>query len=186
MENNLQQHEFENDIQRFMQIRDQVHEEIKKIAVHVGTLDATNKRFIAHFDVFEKLAKKSEDQMHAAIKAATHDLSNESRKVFSPLIESLLREQILGLNQSVKAAEKTLYSAMAEKNNRPFYYTLLGWLFLISLGFGIGSIISHLNTPVLAQEFIEKIDRLEYKIAEAFHKRTVQEKKGKIGKIGKD
>ena len=26
--NDLKQHEFENDIQRFMQIRDQVHEEI--------------------------------------------------------------------------------------------------------------------------------------------------------------
>ena len=124
--NDLQQHEFENDIQRFMQIRDQVHEEIKKIAVHVATLDTTNKRFVAHFDVFEKLAKKSEDQMYAAIKAAGHDLMRESTKLFSPMIENLLREQILRLNQSVKTAEKTLCAAVEEKNNRPFYYTLLG------------------------------------------------------------
>ena len=102
--------------------------------------------------------------MYAVIKAAAHDLTNESRKVFSPLIESLLREQILKLDQSVRTAEKTLFTAMEEKNSRPFYYTLLGWLFLVAIGFGIGSIISHRSTPVFPQEFTEKINRLEYKV----------------------
>jgi len=156
-----------------------VHEEIKKIAVHVATLDATNKRFVAHFDIFEKLSKKAEDQIYLTIKTAGHDLMEESTKLFSPMVENLLREQILKLEQAIRTAEKTLYSAMEEKNNRPFYYTLLGWLFLITIGFGTGSIISHRNTPVFPQKFIEKIDRLEYKVEEAFRKKNVQEKQKK-------
>ncbi len=178
----LQQHEFENDIQRFMQIRDQVHEEIKKIAVHVATLDATNKRFVAHFDVFEKLAKKCEDQVYAAIKAAAFDLNRESTKAFSPLIEKLLREQILKLEQAIRTAEKTLCTAVEEKNNRPFYYSLLGWLFLVSIGFGIGSIVYLRNAPIFPQEFIEKMDLLEYQLEEGFLKRNSQEEMKKAKK----
>lgn len=179
--NDLQQHEFENDIQRFMQIRDQVHEEIKKIAVHVATLDATNKRFVAHFDVFEKVSKKAEDQIYLTIKTAGHDLMQESTKLFSPMVEALLREQILKLDQAIRTAEKTLYAAMEEKNNRPFYYTLLGWLFLISIGFGIGSIVSHRNAPVFPQEFIEKMEFLRYKV-DTLAKRSTQEEKKKAKK----
>ena len=111
-QNDLQQHEFENDIQRFMQIRDQVHDEIKKIGTHVTTLDETNKRLIAHFDVFEKLSKKSEDQIYAAIKAAANDLTRKAEDVFSPLIEELLREQILKLDQAVATAKRALDEAV--------------------------------------------------------------------------
>lgn len=178
-QNDLQQHEIENDIQRLMQIREEAHEEIKKIRAYVATLDATNKRLVAHFDVLEKLSKMAEDQIYLTIKTAGHDLMQEATKLFSPMIETLLREQILKLDQSVKTAEKTLYLAMEEKNNRPFYHTLLGWLFLVAIGFGIGSIISHRNTPVFPQEFIEKIDHLEYKVEEASRKRIVQEKQKK-------
>ena len=174
--NDLQQHEFENDIQRFMQIRDQVHEEIKKIGVYVATLEETNKRLVAHFDVFEKVSKKAEDQIYLTIKTAGHDLMQESTKLFSPMIENLLREQILKLEQAIRSAEKTLSSAIEEKNHRPFYYTLLGWLFLLSIGFGIGSIIAHWSAPVLPQEFTEKMNRIEYKVEEGFHKRNAQEK----------
>ncbi|MBA3814380.1 MAG: hypothetical protein H0X26_07835 [Alphaproteobacteria bacterium] len=156
--NDLKQHEFENDIQRFMQIRDQVHDEIKKIAVHVATLDSTNKRFVAHFDVFQKLAKTSEDQVYAAIKAAALDLNRESLKAFSPLIEDLLREQILQLNASVKTAEKALCTAVEEKNKRPFLYVLLWWLFLTTAGFGVGTLVSRKFTPVLPDSFIQKVD----------------------------
>lgn len=158
--NDLRLHEFENDIQRFMQVRDQVHEEIKKIGAHVATLDETNKRFVAHFDVFEKVSKKAEDQIYLTIKTAGHDLMQDARKLFSPMIEELLREQILDLNKSVKTAEKTLYAAMEEKNIRPFYYTLLGWLLLVAIGFGIGSIVSSRNTLVIPQEFTDKMDLL--------------------------
>ena len=177
-QNDLQQHEIENDIQRLMQIREEAHQEIKKIGAYVATLDATNKRLVANFDVFEKLSKKAEDQIYLTIKTAGHDLMEESTKLFSPMIENLPREQILKLEQAIRTAEKTLCAAVEEKNNRPFYYTLLGWLFLISIGFGIGSIISHRSTTVLPQDFIEKIDRLEYKVEEA-RNRNIQEKQKK-------
>ena len=175
-QNDLKQYEFENDIQRFMQIRDQVHEEIKKIGAHVTTLADTNKRLVAHFDVFEKISKKTEDQIYAAIKAAAHDMSRESVRLFSPIIEELLRKQILQLDQSVKAAERTLCAAMEEKNRKPFYYSLLWWLFLATAGFGIGSIVSRQNTPILPDRLIQKIDVLGQRM-EVLSKKNIQEKK---------
>ncbi len=110
--NTLTPDDYENYIQRFMQIRDQVNVEIAKIGAHVATLEATNKRLVAHFDVFEEMSKKSRESIHTAIKAASNDLTRESVKVFSPLIEDILKKQMRELDQSVATANRVLTSAM--------------------------------------------------------------------------
>lgn len=160
----LKNHEFEYDIQRFMQIRDQVHTEIMKIGSHVATLEETNKRLLAHFDVFEELSQKAEDKVSTAIKAAAQELTQEGVKVFSPLIGELVREQILHLNRSITKAEQTLDLALKEKQRKPFLYSLFLWLFLISVGFGLGAIFLRTHNLTRSEEFIHKTDILIEKI----------------------
>jgi len=179
----LKEHEFDYDLQRFMQIREQVQEEIKKIGSHVSTLESTNKRLVAHFDVFEKMSKKAEDQIHAAITAAGFDLARESTRIFSPLIEKLLRDEIIQLNQSVHSAEGVLNRAMEEKEKRPFLYTFLWWSLLVAIGFGVGCLVSHWSTSVLPEELTQKMQLLHQKV-DALSKQDglIKSKKGERAK----
>ncbi|HUX78545.1 MAG TPA: hypothetical protein VMW10_02185 [Alphaproteobacteria bacterium] len=174
--NDLRQNEFENDIQRFMQIRDQVHEEIKKIGSHVATLDETNKRFVAHFDVFKKMSEDAEIQMKSVIKAAAHDMARASAKEFSPLFEGIVRN----LDKSVLNAKKVLEETMGEKYLKLVLFSCLGCILFGIAGFGGGYFYSKQYTYALPNNFIEiytlglgaKVDSL---------KKTVQEKERKRG-----
>ena len=150
--------DYENYMQRFMQIRDQVNAEIAKIGAHVATLEATNKRLVAPFDVFEEMSKKSREKIYSAIKAASQDLTRESVKTFSPLIEELLRKQIIELDQSVATAKRVLTSAMEVKEAWPLHYVLLFWGFLVVVGFGLGSIFSQPHITPLPEDFRKVYD----------------------------
>ena len=171
--------DYENYIQRFMQIRDQVNAEIAKIGAHVATLEATNKRLVAHFDVFEEMSKKSREKIYSAIKASSQDLTRESVKTFSPLIEELLRKQILELDQSVATANRVLTSAMQMKEAWPLQYVLLFWSFLVVVGFGLGSIFSQPHITPLPEDFRKVYDLGKTYQYKQFLKEQEEKGKGK-------
>ena len=50
--------ETEADLLRYTQIRDEIHELVHSIAPEVNKLSETNKRMIAHFDVFKSLSQE--------------------------------------------------------------------------------------------------------------------------------
>lgn len=174
----LKTNEFEHDIQRFMQIRDQIHSEVKKIGAHASTLDETNKRLVAHFDVFKEIADDSEEQISSAIKEAAQEMAKESIRSLAPLLESLLEEQILSLKRSIATAESCLSSAIEEKNTRPFFYSFLLWSLLFTVGFGVRGLIPP-STGILPEQLLQKIEHLDHKVTKCL---LLQDKsQGKAG-----
>lgn len=174
--------DYENYIQRFMQIRDQVNAEISKIGAHVATLEATNKRLVAHFDVFEEMSKKSREKIYSAIKTASQDLTQESVKTFSSLIEELLRKQIGELDQSIATAKRVLTSAMQMKEAWPLQYVLLFWSFLVVVGFGLGSIFSQPHITPLPEDFQKTYDLGKlYQYKQSLKDSAEKEKNKKVG-----
>lgn len=157
--NDLKQHEFENDIQRFMQIRDQVHEEIKKIGTHVATLEQTNKRLVAHFDVFKKLSTDAEEHMKIVIKEAASNMARVAAKEFSQLIEDTIRHRLLDLDKSVQNAQRVLNETMGEKYKKLVLFSFIGFVFLGFIGFGGGYFYAKKNTYALPENFIKMYAR---------------------------
>lgn len=153
--NDLKRHEFENDIQRFMQIRDQVHDEIKKIGTHVATLEQTNKRLVAHFDVFKELSKTSEEQIKVSIKTSAQDMARASANQFSQLIEDVLRQRLMELDRSVQNAQRVLNETMGEKYRKVIYLSLIGCTLFGLAGFGGGYFYSKRHTYAFPSNFLE-------------------------------
>jgi hypothetical protein len=110
------------------------------------------------------MGKKCENQIHEAIKAAAFQLNHEAERVFSPLIEKLLREKILKLEDSIDTARDALEKALYEKAKRPLYYAFMRWSLLVALGFGIGSLVVHCNTPVVPKGLTQEIELLQHKV----------------------
>ena len=153
--NDLKQHEFENDIQRFMQIRDQVHEEIKKIGTHVATLEQTNKRLVAHFDVFKKLSTDAEEHIKFVIKEAASNMARVAAKEFSQLIEDSLRHRLMDLDKSVQNAQRVLNETMGDKYRKLVRFSFLGCVLLGIIGFGGGYFYAKQNTYALPANFMK-------------------------------
>lgn len=153
-ENDLKQHEFENDIQRFMQVREQVHEEIKKIGTYVATLDQTNKRLIAHFDVFKKLSGETQEHMKVTIKGAAMEMARESAQQFSQLIKDSITHRLLDLDRSVKNAQRVLDETMEDKYTKLTFFCFIGVIFSCLLGLGGGYYFAKQSTYTLPDDFI--------------------------------
>ena len=153
--NDLKQHEFENDIQRFMQIREQVHEEIKKISTYATTLDQTNKRLVAHFDVFEKLSEETQEHMKVVIKEAAREMARESAQQFSQLIKDSITHRLLDLDRSVKNAQRVLDETMEDKYTKLTFFCFIGVIFSCLLGLGGGYYFAKQNTYTLPDDFIK-------------------------------
>ena len=157
--NDLIQHEFENDIQRFMQIREQVHEEIKKISTYATTLDQTNKRLVAHFDVFEKLSEETQEHMKVVIKEAAREMARESAQQFSQLIKDSITHRLLELDRSVQNAQSVLDETMGDKYKKLVLFCFIGVVFSGLIGLGGGYFYAKQNTYALPENFIRTYAR---------------------------
>ena len=157
--NDLKQHEFENDIQRFMQIREQVHEEIKKIGTYATTLDQTNKRLVAHFDVFKKLSEETQEHMKIVIKEAAKEMARESAQQFSQLIKDTITHRLLDLDRSVQNAQRVLDETMGDKYKKLVLFCFIGVVFSGLIGLGGGYYFAKQNTYTLPENFVRTYAR---------------------------
>src|SRR3990167_4738537 len=137
-ENNLTPHEFEDDIQRFMQIREQIHDEIKKIGSHTTTLSETNKRLISHFDVFKELSKTAQEDISASITKSAHDMAKTASQEFSKTIHESLSSELARLNTSISKASYVLDESMGQKYRKLVLFSFLGCLLCGFAGVGGG------------------------------------------------
>ena len=60
----------EQDIQRFIQIRDEINEEIKKIGPNVTQLQDATTALLSHIDVFKELSRTAQEHMKIAVQGA--------------------------------------------------------------------------------------------------------------------
>ncbi|MBY0273569.1 MAG: hypothetical protein K2X02_09250 [Alphaproteobacteria bacterium] len=157
--NDLKQHEFENDIQRFMQIREQVHEEIKKISTYATTLDQTNKRLVAHFDVFKKLSEETQEHMKVVIKEAAREMARESAQQFSQLIKDVITHRLLDLDRSIQNAQRVLNETMGDKYKKLVLFCFISIVFSGLIGLGGGYYYAKRNTYTLPENFMRTFAR---------------------------
>jgi hypothetical protein len=53
----------EHDIERYLQIRDEIQDAIKQIDPSVAQLNGVTKQFVAPFDVFQKLSRNANEHI---------------------------------------------------------------------------------------------------------------------------
>jgi hypothetical protein len=152
-------HQFDYDIQRFMQIREQIHEEIKKIGTHVTTLDATNKRLISHFDVFKELSKMAQKEVSAAIIKAAQDMAKGAAQDFSKTIHESLSSELSRLNTSISNASYVLEETMGQKYRKLILFSVLGCLLFGFAGFGGGYIYAKRTAYEIPRDFFKMYER---------------------------
>lgn len=105
----------EQEIQRFIQIRDEINEEIKKIGPNVTQLQDTTTALLSHVDVFKELSKTAQEHMKIAIQSASQDMAHSASEAFSTKIETKIQEILTTLDQSVQYAKRTLDSSRTTK-----------------------------------------------------------------------
>lgn len=151
----LKTHEFENDIQRFMQIRDQIHAEVKKIGAHASTLDETNKRLVAHFDVFKEITDESEEQISSAIKGAAQEMARISANEFSLIVDDGLRHKLADLAQAIQEATQVLETSRSQKYRKLVLFAFLGCLLSGFVGYVGGYFSTKKTIYELPRDFFE-------------------------------
>lgn len=155
----LQTHESEYDIQRFLQIREEVHAEIKKMGSHINTLDETTKRLLAHMDVFQGLSEKAGRQIEDAIKVASFEMAKTVSEDFSKTVSDSLGAELTKLNTAIDKARDVLDESMGIKYQKLVFFCFLGcWLFGFA-GFGGGYIYAKRTTYEMPEDFFLRYTR---------------------------
>ena len=116
----------EQDIQRFIQIRDEINEEIKKIGPNVTQLQEATTALLSHVDVFKGLSKTAQEHMKVAIQSAAQDMAHSASEAFSSKIEAQVQEVLTTLDQSVQYAKRTLESFRRTKRQNLRFLFILG------------------------------------------------------------
>lgn len=155
----LNTHQFDYDIQRFMQIREQIHDEIKKVGSHVATLDQTNKRLISHFDVFKALSKTAQKEISASIIRAAHEMAKMTAQEFSKTIHDNLSSELARLNTSISNASYILEETMGQKYRKLILFSVVGFLLCGFGGFGGGYIYAKRSTYEFPENFFKMYTR---------------------------
>ena len=145
----------EQDIQRFLQIREEIHEEIKKIQPSVSSLQEAIKRFVSHFDVFQKLSQNAQEHMKSALKEASHEMVEIAADAFSEKIENQLQETIRKLDQAVKNGSQIFDRVNRTKSKHLRNLACVGCLLSTFFGFGFGYIYAKKNTYFLSRDVLE-------------------------------
>jgi Mg2+ and Co2+ transporter CorA len=145
----------EQEIHRFLQIRNEIQEEINKISPCVANLQETGKLLVSHFDVFRQISKNTQEQMPAIIQAASHTMAKTVSEDTSQLIKSMLEEKISSLDQSVENACQILNKTMGSKYRKLFLLSFLGLLLTGLISFGGGYFYAKQNTYALPADFIK-------------------------------
>ncbi len=151
----MNQTDFEQEIQRFMQIRNDIQQEISKIPSACANLQESGKLLISHFEVFRQISKNTEDKMPAIIQAASHTMAKTVSDEASQLIKKALEEKISSLDQSVQNAKQILNESRSSKYRKLFLFSLLGFFMSILISFGGGYFYAKQNTYVLPTDFIK-------------------------------
>ncbi len=145
----------EIEIQRFMQIRNEIQDEISKIGPQVTQLQQAGKTLISHFDVFRQIVKETQTQLPVIIEAASHNMAKATVEQMSLILDTLLQDNIRNLNQSVSTAAEILQEATGLKYRKMIFFLCLGILLSGLMGFGGGYIYARQNTYALPADFIK-------------------------------
>ena len=151
----MNQTDFEQEIQRFMQIRNEIRQEIDRIPSVCANLQESGKLLASHFEVFRQIAKNTEDKMPAIIHAASHTMAKTVSDEASQFIKGALGEKITSFNQSVQNASHILNETKSSKYRKLFLFSLSGLLMSHLISFGGGYFYAKQNTYVLPTDFIK-------------------------------
>ncbi|MBT5654885.1 MAG: hypothetical protein HOI80_05255, partial [Alphaproteobacteria bacterium] len=128
----------ENDVQRYIQVRDEIQDEIKKIGPSVERLHEITKRFIAHFDVFKEMSSQTGNIIASEIKNASQEMAQRVAAEFLDRIETIPQEAVSRLNQSIAHADRQLKQVKSSNFKRNILTLVISHLFILSIGFGAG------------------------------------------------
>ncbi len=165
----------EQDIQRFIQIRDEINEEIKKIGPNVIQLQEATTALLSHVDVFKELSKTAQNDMKIAVQGAAQDMAQSASVAFSTKIEAQVQEILTTLDQSVQYAKRTLESSKRTKRQNLRSLFILGCLLCGLSGTGLGYFYAKRNPCSLPPDLM-KMYSLGYEYKAALSKMSVQEK----------
>ena len=165
----------EQDIQRFIQIRDEINEEIKKIGPNVIQLQEATTALLSHIDVFKELSKTAQEHMKIAVQGAAQDMAHSASVAFSTKIENQVHEILTILDQSVQYAKRTLESSRGTKYRNLMLFSFLGCLLCGLSGTGLGYFYAKRNLYSLPPDLM-KMYALGYEYKAALSKMSVQEK----------
>lgn len=145
----------EKEMHCFIQIRNEIQEEIHKIGLCVSSLQETGKLLVSHFDVFRQISKNTQEQMPVIIQTASQTMAKTISDETSQLIKSTLETQILALDESVQNASQILNESMSSKHRKAIAVVALV-LFLTGLmSFMGGYFYARQNTYALPTDFIK-------------------------------
>jgi hypothetical protein len=147
--------QIEQEIHRFIQIRNEIQEEINKISPCVANLQETGKLLVSHFEVFRQISKNTQDQMPAIIQAASQTMAKTISDEASQFIRHALEEKITALDQSVQNASYILNETMGSKYRKLFLFSFLGIVLIGLISFGGGYFYAKQNTYALPVDFIK-------------------------------
>ena len=147
--------QIEQEIHRFIQIRNEIQEEINKISPCVANLQETGKLLVSHFEVFRQISKNTQDQMPIIIQAASQTMAKTISDEASQLIKNALEEKITTLDQSVQNASQILNKIMGSKYRKLFLFSFLGMLLIGFISFGGGYFYAKQSTYALPADFIK-------------------------------
>jgi len=145
----------ETDIQRFMQIREEIHAEIEKIEPSVALLQDTAKKVTAHFEVFQKLSQNAQEQIKSTIKAASHEMAELAAEQFYSKIENQIQDEILMLSESVQNARKVLETVEKRDKVKNILISVLSVTVIVMGSFGGGYFYNKKTTYSLSKEILE-------------------------------
>src|SRR5437660_10293684 len=97
----------DQDIQQYMQIRDEIQAEIKKIGPSIASLQEATKSLASQVDVFKALSHNAQDQMKVTIKEASGDMAQSVSDNLLSKIEVQIQEILTPLDQSAQYARRT-------------------------------------------------------------------------------
>lgn len=168
--------ETDYDIQRFMQIRDEIHDEIKKISPTIEHLKETTKRFIAHFEVFKIVSSNTERELASAIKNAAEEMAFGAAASFQELTQTHLEEAIKKLDGSIKVAQRNLEAATKVNHKKWWGMMCIACLFCGAISFTVGAFWANKNHTPLSPKALQTY-QLGLELEKAWLKANVKDKK---------
>lgn len=166
----------DHDIQRYLQIRDEIFEEIKKIGPAVINLQDATKSLLSQVDVFKALSQRVEEHLKEAITDASHELAHTVAQDFSTKIDSQIQPILTTLDQSVQYARRTLEVSKSAKIRKMFLLCVVGSFISGIIGAGVGYFYTKRHSYTLPPDFL-KMYALGHQYKESLSKKGLQEKR---------
>lgn len=145
----------EQEIQRGLQIREDIHHEIEKIGPSILLLQDTARHVTAQFEGFQKLVQNTQEQMKSIIKEASFEMAEAASGQFYSKIQDQVQNEVSALNQSVQTARKVLDAIETKGNLKTVLIVILSALIMIMGSFGLGYFYNKKTTYSLSKEVLE-------------------------------